>query len=427
MESLKIRNYILTLFAILQLIVVFVWGNQQYSDAQSYINLAIHSLSKNTIYPNKDNIFSDYIFAPLFVNYIALVLSIIKNVKVLMVMNVLFNLIVAVQIHKFCKNTLGLKFANITLILYCLYPLNYGSNLFVLTELPFMAFTFYILNRIIFNYGYKNALITGIIVGISNGVRPYLPLFIVLFICSLAIHYFKEKVKLTNLLKQGALFMAGIAMMITIFGALSYRNMGYFVFQSTTAGTNLIMGANPDADGSYNGEVFDEGKIGHITNDMTFKERDSFWKAQSIKWIKEKPLDYFLLIPKKLFFLYATDLHSLGYFHPKGFTSVQGRPYIENNLIKPFPRLTFFNYFLIFCQLLYMVILLVSCIGIVYAIKRKDIPYLMLLSYIILGTALILLIVGGSRYHYPFMPAFIVLASYGIYHLQQKYFQKKLG
>ena len=51
------------------------------------------------------------------------------------------------------------------------------------------------------------------------------------------------------------------------------------------------MGANPDADGSYNDAVFTPA-IGYIGQDgCSVFRKDSIWKSRAVEWIKENPLN----------------------------------------------------------------------------------------------------------------------------------------
>ena len=95
--------------------------------------------------------------------------------------------------------------------------------------------------------------------------------------------------------------MLGAAVTVCVIGGIAYFNCGYFAYQATTGGYNLLMGASEGADGTSKFEVFGEGGAGYLSekqkSEMTFKEKDAFYKSEAMKWIKENPGDYIKLMP----------------------------------------------------------------------------------------------------------------------------------
>ena len=79
------------------------------------------------------------------------------------------------------------------------------------------------------------------------------------------------------------------------------------------------MGASEGADGTSKFEVFGEGGAGYLSEkqkgEMTFKEKDAFYKSEAMKWIKENPGDYIKLMPKKMLVTLYSEGYSLGTFY----------------------------------------------------------------------------------------------------------------
>lgn len=222
------------------------------------------------------------------------------------------------------------------------------------------------------------------------------------------------KVKFINYIK----LISAMICVVLIIGTASYISSGHFVFQSVTGGVNLIMGANDDADGSYNETVFNEGNLGYLPNydDLSYKEKDSIWMKKSIEWIKQKPIKYLALIPAKLLYMYAVDTYAFStFYNNEKITS--GSDYISslvNNVLHlKFSRLTWVDYIVIINQVIYMIYLLMFLIGIVFLLIKKfnSKEIIFLIAVIVFGTGMTIITVGGARYHYPYLPVIFIISA----------------
>jgi hypothetical protein len=206
-------------------------------------------------------------------------------------------------------------------------------------------------------------------------------------------------------------------MVVLSAGFASYLSSGYFVYQSTTSGVNLLIGANDDARGNFNSGsvVFEEGKIGYLNNpaDMTFQERNSFYTTQAVNWIKENPTRYISMIPTKLFYLFSTNTYSFSpIYNNEEVTSSE--IYIRNVIDKALRlELSWREYVVILNQCLYMLILVFAVVSVTLYIKKKMYTQTaMLIMLVILGTGMTIVTVGGARYHYPFLPVFLIFSGW---------------
>lgn len=105
----------------------------------------------------------------------------------------------------------------------------------------------------------------------------------------------------------------GTLLFIMLFGTINYLHFDKFVYTSTTAPVNLIIGANNDATGLYNNKVFDEGKIGFISQPekKTYVEKEDYWFKQAGKWIYNHPIKYVSLFPLKIVQMFIWDNFSV--------------------------------------------------------------------------------------------------------------------
>ena len=295
------------------------------------------------------------------------------------------------------------------MFLFIIYPTTYGIVSFAGGDLPYIVLTFGVI--ILYARGnVKMAILAGIIAATANWIRPFIPIliFVILFITFFLIN--KEQ-RLKNILA----FAFSTLIVILIIGGITWNRFGHFVFQSTTSGVNMIMGANDIADGSYEDAVFSEGNIGFISDNdsLIFSEKDAYWRERSVSWIKENPEKWILLFPKKIFFMYVHDSHAMSPLSGDISLPVQGREY-NIDMVKSFPFWNAFQWLMCFNQVFYSICLVLSCIGIFYVIRSQNLMGCSLFLFWVLNTGAILVTVGNNRYHYPLIPIIFLFASYAL-------------
>ena len=143
---------------------------------------------------------------------------------------------------------------------------------------------------------------------------------------------------------------------------------------------------------------------------------DNYYKKQSVKWIKNNPDKYVLQIPKKIFYLFSTETYSGSSFYNNK-VSTGGIDYIKSIYAKIMNKtdepLLVADFLVLFNQIWYMFIFVLFLIGFYFSIKynvwRSLIPYMLSLF---VGTGITLIVVGGARYHFPYIPVFLMYASF---------------
>ena len=405
----KIAVLIFSLSVIIQLLFVIWIEVVQISDFATYQNYATNVVEHNTWYPSIESIYTNYIFAPGLVNYFALLILIFKSAKAILFFNVLLNLILAMEIFYIARKFFGETVSYIFLLLFSLYPTTYGIVLYSASELPFMVLSFGAIVALL-QKKTKYIVLAGILVGLANWIRPFLPVMILVgvYICW-------QITERGRRVKSFLVYMVSTILIIVSIGMFTYSRIGYFNYQSTTSGYNLIMGANDDADGSYDNTVFKEGNIGHISNwdSLTFGQRDVFWRNQAIDWIKENPAKWILLIPYKAINLFLLDLYALTPFSGDMSNEVESKAYLLS-MFKNFPNWKFINWLMVYNQLFYYTILVLSLIGISKSVRVRNKVAISLNIFLFFMIAITLAVVGGGRYHYPMMPLLILFAAYYI-------------
>ena len=217
--------------------------------------------------------------------------------------------------------------------------------------------------------------------------------------------------------KRVLAYLAGLMLVIVLVGTRAYQRTGRFVYQAQTMGVNMLMGANDDADGSYVGEVYDEGKPGYVApgSGVTFDERDARYKRYAIEWIKEHPLRFVMLAPAKLFYYLATDIYCGSSFfgnriqtdnldYVRGLAAIltgRGeRPFALGDAVAVLSQLTYMFVFIAY------VVFVVSCLR-----RRCWLRLLPLHLIFALSCGVTVMTVGGARYHMPYLPIFCLCAA----------------
>lgn len=404
---------IIMLFIIIQFCVVHFLDITQYSDFQLYLKLSRNVVNTGNMYPDYTQVFSRYIPAPGYVNFLALLILIFKNnVRHVLYFNILLNLILLGEVYFLASKIKDKLTGKIAIVLFCLYLTNYAIILYTCTDLIFAVLAYGAL-CLFLKDKYKYYLISGIMLALANWIRalmlPFIFVMIIFFV-------FKRK----NYKKIIAFFI-GIGITCSTIGLVTYKSFGYFNFQSITTGLNLIIGANDKATGKYNDSPFLPGGLGYggLKSNMTVKEKDKYWVNKSVAWIKKHPIKYIELIPVKTYYMYNED-NSFVYKLANSQYDFVRRVLFGNNFLfqcfmKVFRFITSKGNFIY-----YICLLIMSLIGTILAVLKKEYSFLIFSGLIFFITGLTIELYGNDRYHYPCMFAVIILTAYSIEHLYIK-------
>lgn len=401
-----------SLMIVAQLAILILFDGKQISDANNYLQLAKGCAENGLWYPSAEHIHDSYLFGNGLVNMAALVLRITSNLRVLFCINILFvqmTLWSCLYIVKkiFNRPTINYWFA----ILFCLLNTFWSEVVCLRTEIPFNAFA-YAGIAVMFSDKKWSYVVGGILLALANWIRPIALAFLIGAVCVVALR--SKKVQHVIGL------IGGYVAIIILIGSISYMSCGHFVYQASTFGYNLIMSANDEADGSYM-VVVNEGQAGYIDpeqkKDMTFDEIDKYYTKLSLDWIKDHPLDYIKQFPAKLFFLYGTETYS-GSVYFNNTKDTGGIQYIKSVVNKITGKsdtpIQIGDVLIVLNQAWYMMICVMFVVGVVLLVKKKQWRSMIPLWLCMLcGTGITILVVGGARYHCPYVPIMMVCAAFG--------------
>lgn len=391
---------------IVQIVMIaYFFNTEQRSDQGAYMAIARDCFENGEWYPMQKHVYSSYIWAPGLINYFILQLKIFGTLKLNMVFNLLMNVGILYEVYYLARRFFSVQTAYISVIVFCLLYSNYFVVLPAGTEIPFLflSLTAFCL---CLNTGRKVGLLVlaGVLFAVANWIRPLVIIFVPVAVLYMIVNRYRWQHYVSLLLP--------IVCIISIIGISTKNKIGYFNYQSTTSGVNLIMTANDAAYGGVAVYVVDDTtNIAYIKDaeKLTFVERDSIWRSRAVQWIKENPVRYAKLYCMKLGGLYIEDSWPdrpiLG---GDGFVGQAASGNTSDSAL--YKRI----FYMFSRSLVYYIIGI--CFLYALIVRRKEIftPKGWVLLVLLLGTLSTCLLAVSPRYHYPFLFAIIIWGAYGI-------------
>jgi hypothetical protein len=384
-------------------VLIYFWGKPQHSDQKGYMELAKQCFGINDWYPIPAQVYSRYIWAPGFVNFLILQLKLFGTMNANGVFNLLMNLAIVGEIYFIGQRFFNVATAKIAVIFWCIL---YSNIILVApsgTEIPFLflcltAFCLCLSRNLML------IILAGALFALANWIRPLAIIFMPTVILYMIIHRYK--------LVHYISLLVPIFVVITWIGSSAKERTGYFVHQSTTSGMNLIMTSNDKAYGGVaNFLTNDPTSTAYIADEdkYTFVEKDSIWKSRAIVWIKSNPVKAAQLYAKKLVGLYVED--SWADRPLLGGDALIGSYVVTDKVSKA----SFFKEIgLRVIKSLFFYLLLVAFVYSVIVNRKELISEKgLFLLILVLGTLLTSIFAVSPRYHYPFTFVLVLFAAYG--------------
>lgn len=405
MKLKKIAIWSTVLLIVVQIIlIVKFWGIQQGSDQGEYIKLAQDCFSRGEWYPMSEHLYYSYLWAPGLINFFILQLKLFGTVNFNMVFNLLMNLGIVYEIYWLAKRFFSTRTALLSVIFYNLLYSNYFVVVPAGTEVPFLflsltAFCLCVVGKM------RHVLIAGLLFALANWIRPLVVIFVPVVILYFLYHRYNWK-------RYLALVVPMVAFALVV-GFATQQKIGYFCFQSSTSGCNLIMTANDKAYGGVATSLFrDSTSTCYIENakSLTFVEKDAIWKERAFEWIKDNPGRFVKLYLLKIGGLFVEDSWAdrpiLG---GNGFVDSVATGGASVGVFERFAKMfaksiVYYLVGILFCYSLF--------------VHRKEIVSEKgwLLLILLAGILLTCLFSVSPRYHYPFLFTIVIWAAYGFEH-----------
>lgn len=388
-DSHRQLTYILiAVFTLLQLVILAIFGYTPYPDSDGYQLLAQEAIEYGEPYP-VSSLINDYPFlwniGP--INMTAASLALCHSITPLLVIYALMKGTTAWLFYAVTSKICGARTAFIALIIYIVYPANYGESTSLLSELPFM---FFIMLGMYLSIVRNQSLFGGMMLAIANWFRPMAIVFLLAMII-----YFLFKWR-----KSLKLFI-GYAVTIMIIGCTSMWRTGLFLYQAKTGWMALTDYSTNHSQQSM--EVRDN-------RDWNVSQKDSAWRSLFIDWLKDHPTEYIKQMPAKLVNTYISDNVNMCTFIPnKEEKEYMYEEVSMQTLIKNFPMFSTVQWLTIVNLAIYFLILISALLELFYFQRNTSI---LPCSIIAIGTLLLLFVGHGeARFHQPFIPFFIMLTA----------------
>lgn len=376
------------IFILAQLLILVFFGYTPYPDSNGYQLLGQECVDYGEPYPITSKI-NDYPFLWNIgaINAAASSLYLFNSIKPLLVVYSLMKGVTAFFLYAVTNKVYGQKTALIALVLYVIYPANYGEGTSLNSETPFIFFIFLSIYLAIA----KNWIfVAGIMLAVANYFRP----MSIVFLLAIIIYFmfkWKKSIKL----------ILGYVTMIFIIGTATMSRTGLFLYQAKTGWMALMDYSTGESQASQ--EVRDH-------YEWNVAQKDSVWQALFIDWVKDHPIEYISQMPKKLINTYVSDNVNMCTFLPnKTEREYMYEEISMSTLVKDFPKYSAIQLLTLFNYVIYLMLLISSIISLSHFEKET---YLLPLSVILLGTLLLLFVGHGeARFHIPFMPFIIMLSA----------------
>jgi hypothetical protein len=296
---------------------------------------------------------------------------------------------------------LGDKMAGrLTVLILTVYPNQIGYVPSMATEVLYTALLLLAVWIAIRDQRSGSLIFSGIVFGVATLTKAqtlFIPavLFAVWWLAS------GERGRLLSSIGRAAVVYAAMAIVILPWTARNYIVFGEFVLISTNGGGTLLSGNNPSANGDY---ADNDALVKQVPNDVAGQvANDRLATSLAMRWIHDNPVGFAILIPKKIWRLWAPDGES-EWAYQAGFKAYD-------------------DYWMVFRavrglnQLYYSCLLVLFGLSVVYFIRQRH----ALSRYAGTGyalaayfTAISIVFSGQSRFHFPLMPWVAMYAAWTI-------------
>lgn len=398
---------VIGVFTLMQLIVLLLFGYTPYHDSNCYIDIAQQCIEAGEPYPTTRQIQEvEFIWNMGAIHFSYLSLLLFKSITPLLVLYAFMKGMTAWMVYRIARHLYGKRTAWITLILYVIYPANYGECTSTLTELPFIFFSFL---GMIFALRDKTILLGGICMAIANWVRP----MGIVFIVTMCAYYLFRR----NESKKRMSYLCGAYIAtIFLFGSLYYLRTGYFIYQAKTGWMALMQYSwDHDKDKQTDYPLFEHGNPMYYDENQTNAiDRDHIWQQNFLVWLPHNLGEYLSQMPEKLWRTYISDNMNMCTFIPHK----QEREYMYEEvsmekLYADFPHYSPVQVLTIINLAYYYCLLIAFCVVIYMAYRKKQLgKYVIPITITAFGTILLLLVGHGeTRFHTTFIPFFMMMAA----------------
>lgn len=406
--------YLLTAIYFLWLLaVLIIFGFTPTNDGVGYIELAEHCLTQGQPYPTTTVYQTEpFIWNIGIINLVELSLWLTNTIWPVLLLLCLLKSFICLLTGLIAKQLFNHRIAIITILLFMLYPNNWGQSTMISSEIPSTCLA---LATVWIAVSQRNLFFGGILLALANWFRPTATIFLICII--LYFIFICRQYRLQNIIK----IIAGYVVFILIIGTSCLIRTGYFVYQSRSYWFSMVDECYDGAEVAphWGQPIWPKGTPRYIENheEMNCFNFERIWRQRSISWLKDHPLEYLSKIPGRLYYMYQSDYDNMTVF-------LKDKSQPENNFITiPFKHLlseastlNVAQWLSLLCLLLYVCLLLMAFTGTLQLITQARYDALFLPLLIAVGGSLLLVLImhGETRFKDPLMPFIFMLAAVGV-------------
>ena len=331
------------------------------------------------------------------------------------------------------RQLFGPRAAVAAIVLFMLYPNNWGQSTMVSSEIPstflcvLTIFLFVRHERVgerrtharDSRKPYWPYLVMGVLLALANWFRPTATIFVVAITAYLLVTGGRKGLR--HAATATATMLAGLLLFIGVVGTSCYVRTGHFVYQARSYWFSMVDECYDGAPVAphYGQPLWPEGLPRYISPDerrqMDCFDFERIWRERSLDYLKDHKLDYLRKIPGRIFYMYIPE-----YDNMPAFLADKSLP--ENNYITiPYRhiagelfRLSFAQYLSLASFAFYCFFMLLALLGTVRLVREQRWRQLFLPLFIVVGGTLAIAVVmhGETRFKDPLMPYVFVLSGY---------------
>ena len=288
----------------------------------------------------------------------------------------------------------------LTVLILTFYPNQIGYVPTLATEVFYTALLLLAVLVIIRGHGLARLIVSGILFGMATLTKAQ-TLFIPALLFAAWWLLSRDRGRLLAVVGRAAVVYTAMAIIVLPWTARNYAVLGEFVLISTNGGGTLLAGNNPTASGDDNEN---DALVKQVSNDVAGQVANNrLATSLALQWIRDHPADFLLLVPRKIWRLWAPDGEA-EWSYQAGF-----KHYDDYWMI--FRAVRAFN------QLYYMCLIALFILSTIYFVRqwRALSPYVAT-GYIlaVYTTAISIVFSGQSRFHFPLMPWVAMYAAWAI-------------
>lgn len=377
-------------------------GFEPSDDQRTYLRYAERAVESGTWYPSKSNLADGFLFAPGYVNMLALHRRVFGTFAGFGWANLIMSAGILASVYFITKKFFGRTAAACSAILYAAAYSNWFLPVGYFSEVPFAFFmSAASAVAVLPKRGRANFALAGALLAVGNWIRPLAAAYFAAIALYAACGRKHARASVAALSISAVLTAAAI-------GLVTKSSCGIFAFQSATSGLNLAGSANGFANGlvgfGFERDGFYREKIPADWEEADFARKDALLRGAAAKWIAENPADYLSQLPLKAAVLLGFDTWSERFRKGDGLSSVREKISSDVAFAAGYCAGLFFK------SLAYYAAAALFALYLAGIRKNPFRARNALAAAPMLIVALTLPFMVTDRYHYPMMPAVWIYA-----------------